>query len=525
MRSPFAFDWVLERADAAPDAAAIGTPDGWVSYGDLAARVAALAATLRASGVGTGDFVLVALPHLPAAAIATLAAQAVGACAVEVNREWGAEGISRIAAQLTPRAAVLFGADARAWRDVALPGLRFFALVHRATPPARMVEAFGKGPAHHIDEGGALGGTSSGALAARDFARDDPEAPALLVYTSGSTGEPRGVVQTHANVHANTDAIAAYLALTAADRAMAILPLYYCYGRSVLQTHLYVGGSVFLDHRFMYPRVVMEAIGAERCTGFAGVPLTFELLRRQVNLASLSLETLRYVTQAGGALAPETLRWARGAFAPARLFVMYGQAEATARLTYLPPERAADKEGSVGVPVRGVTLRVVDDAGEPLPPGQLGHVQARGPSITAGYYGAEAESADVRQGEWLKTGDLGHLDAEGFLYLRGRAKEILKVGGHRVSTVEIEQELARHPDVHEAAVVGIPDDLDGEAPVAFVVTREGGAPLSDAELKKHCRARLAPYKIPKFVHFVEALPRTGAGKVEKGKLSAMARDS
>ena len=140
------------------------------------------------------------------------------------------------------------------------------------------------------------------------------------------------------------------------------LPLYYCYGRSVLQTHLFVGGSVVLDNRFAFPRIGHGGAGAEGCTGFAGVPLTFELIRRQVDVATIAFPSLRYVTQAGGAMAPETIAWARAAFPPAELFVMYGQTEATARLSYLPPDRAEDKAGSIGIAIPGVELQVVDDA-------------------------------------------------------------------------------------------------------------------------------------------------------------------
>ena len=131
---------------------------------------------------------------------------------------------------------------------------------------------------------------------------------------------------------------------------MVTLPLYYCYGRSVMQTHLAVGGSLFLDNRFALPRVVLEAMAEEQCTGFAGVPLTFETLRRQVDVGSMSWPHLRYVTQAGGAMSADTTEWARAAFAPAELYVMYGQTEATARLSYLPPARAAHKQGSIGYP-------------------------------------------------------------------------------------------------------------------------------------------------------------------------------
>jgi acyl-CoA synthetase (AMP-forming)/AMP-acid ligase II len=347
-----------------------------------------------------------------------------------------------------------------------------------------------------------------------------PDAPALILYTSGSTGTPRGVVQTFRNVDANSRSIVEYLSLDADDRALLVLPLYYCYGRSVLQTHLLAGGSVFLDNRFAFPRVVLEALGAEGCTGFAGVPLTFEIIRRQVDVSTLSFPRLRYLTQAGGAMAPETIDWVRRAFRPAELFVMYGQTEATARLAYLPPERAEEKRGSIGIPIPGVELRVVDDVGRELPAGEVGHLVARGANVTQGYLDAPEETAAILHDGWLWTGDLALRDADGFLFHRGRSKEILKIGGHRVSPVEIEQVVARHPAVAEAAVVGAKHDLMGEVAAAFVVARAGTAPPSEAELRRHCHERLPAYQVPVAFTWVEALPRNAAGKLLRAELAA-----
>ncbi len=348
-----------------------------------------------------------------------------------------------------------------------------------------------------------------------------PGDPAVILYTSGSTGRPRGVVQTSANIDANTRSIVEYLALGPDDRMMSVLPLYYCYGRSLLQTHLFVGGSVFLDDRFMYPRVVMEAMGAEGCTGFAGVPTTFEILRRQVDVRALSLPSLRYLMQAGGPMAPDTIRWVREAFRPARLFVMYGQTEATARLSYLPPERGEDKHGSIGIAIPGVDLKVVDDAGRELSPGETGHLVARGGNVTLGYLDEPEATAAILHDGWLWTGDLAWRDADGFLFHAGRAKEILKIGGHRVSPVEIEQVIARHPEVVEVAVVGAPAELSGDAAVAFVVRRPGST-LDEGAVRRLCREQMPPFKVPSRVGFVEALPRNEAGKLLRAVLTERA---
>jgi acyl-CoA synthetase (AMP-forming)/AMP-acid ligase II len=513
--SPFAFDWLFEHAQCNPHAPAIGTPAGWLSYQQVADRVRRLATTFRAAGIAAQSRVIVALANGPAAVAVSLAIQAVGACAVELDVDWSADAVAAVANQTGAQFAIILGRNAIPWSQVRQKWTHLF-IVHSSIPEPTY-EAPQRESLTWISEDGDMPDVDVDPAAIAGML--DPDTPALLVYTSGSTGGPRGVIQTHRNINANTRSICQYLHLGPQDRVMSILPLYYCYGKSLLQTHLLAGGSVFFDHRFAYPHVVMDAIGEQQCTGFAGVPLTFELLKRLVNVKAMQLSTLRYVTQAGGGMQPETIRWAREAFAPARLYVMYGQTEATARLSYLPPECAVEKEGSIGRGIPGVELRVVGKDGVTCPDGVTGHVIARGENVTPGYFRDPEGTAEILKDGWLWTGDLGYRDSDGFVYLSGRVKEILKVGGHRVSAVEIEQEICRHLDVQEAAVVGAPDEVEGEIPIAFVVARPG-AVVDGPTLKRFCRDRLPIYKVPKVVYFVPELPRTSAGKVSKSELRA-----
>jgi acyl-CoA synthetase (AMP-forming)/AMP-acid ligase II len=513
--SPFIADWVAEHALHTPDAPAVDSPSSRLTYRALAARVADLAGHLADRGVVAGDRVVVALPTSTASVVAALAVHALGACAVEIDRGMGERGYRVVLAQARPRFALVAAQDAREWRAAQGDGGFGWAWVLRGgegpqTLGSTALEADGSLPpdARGLRSPGRRGVTE--------------DSPALILYTSGSTGTPRGVVQTFRNLAANSQSIVEYLGLEPTDRVMAILPFYYCYGRSLLQTHLLAGGSTFIDHRFMYPRVVLEAIGAEGCTGFAGVPLTFEILRRETDPAALALPRLRYLTQAGGPMRTETIAWARRAFAPARLFVMYGQTEATARLAYLPPERAAEKPGSIGTAIPGVVLRVVDEDAREVPVGEVGHLVARGANVTPGYLGAPEETAAILHHGWLWTGDLARRDADGFLYIAGRAKEILKIGGHRVSPVEMEDVLALHPAVAQAVVVGVPDPVQGERAVAFVVTRPG-AHTEELELRRFCRDQLPAHKVPSRVELVEAIPCTEAGKPLRAELAARAR--
>jgi long-chain acyl-CoA synthetase len=524
MDSPFLHHWLFHHAARTPEAPAVATTAWALSYGELASRVRALAGHLAATGVEPGSRVLVSLPNCPAAVVAGLAVNAVGGISVEVSREWSVDALRQVAERSRARHAIIAMRDARAWGEVL------------SATPVELIWTVDSGPVR-LPATGALS-TMRTALLIEDGRVDPnlepapdppevelvPDQPALVLYTSGSTGRPHGVIQTFGNIDANSRSIAEYLELTSRDRALLTLPLSYCYGRSVLQTHLLVGGSVYMDSRMAFPRVVLDAAARERCTGLAGVPLTFEVIRRQVDVSTIPLPHLRYLTQAGGAMAPETIAWVREAFAPAHLFVMYGQTEATARLSYLPPDRAQEKQGSVGVPIPGVTLRVVDANGRELPTGEVGELVARGGNITPGYLDDPAETSAILRDGWLWTGDLARQDDEGFIFLQGRDKEILKIGGHRASPVAIEQAVMMHPGVLDAAVLGTFDELLGERPVAVVVFSAGVRPTFE-ELWRHCRERLPAYEVP--FRFIEAerLPRNESGKLLRGELARQyARD-
>ena len=503
---------VLAHATTAPEAPAVGVPGRWLTYGELAATVRRLTASLQVRGVGPGDFVLNVLPAGIASVAAGLAVQRAGACLVEVSRDWGSAALANVVATTRPRHAFIHERDGVLFTglDVSWETLWMLDSDPRATPML-------------TDVSNVIRWNETGA------ARDDehPEQPVhrcpddltLLLFTSASTGNARGVMLTHRNIAANCASIVSYLTLTAADRVMSILPLLYSYGRSLLQTHLWVGGSICFDDRIMYPRRVLEAVGAERCTGFAGVPLTFELLRRRCNPRTVRMPALRYVTQAGGGMAAELRAWAHDVFAPAKFYVMYGQTEATARLAYLPPDRFAAKPDSIGVPVPGVELRVVDDRGVDVDAGVTGELIARGENVCRGYLGAPDATREILKDGWLWTGDLARRDEDGFFFIVGRRRTMLKVSGHRYSPTEVEERLAQHPGVREACVVGAPNALTGEAPWAFVVV---DATVEPSTLRRYCAEALPPFKVPRAVVVLDALPRSVAGKVRRAELEEQA---
>jgi acyl-CoA synthetase (AMP-forming)/AMP-acid ligase II len=346
---------------------------------------------------------------------------------------------------------------------------------------------------------------------------DDPSAAALILYTSGTTGAPKGVALSHANLLANAEAVVAYLGLNADDRVLSVLPFYYAYGASVLHTHLMSGACVVLAPNLLFPHLVLEALGRERATGFSGVPSTYALLLEHVALGDYNLSSLRYLTQAGGAMSPALTQKLRTALPQPRLFVMYGQTEATSRISWLPPERLDEKLGSVGIPVQGVSWKIQCEDGSDAAPGHDGEVWVRGPNVMLGYWNNPEATAAVLRDGWLHTGDIGRLDADGYLFLHGRRNDMIKTGAHRVHPTDVEEVITEMPFIREVAVVGVDDAILGQVIKAFVVA-DDIPPRAEDRIKAHCRARLAPYKIPRHIAFVDALPRTASGKVRRVQL-------
>ncbi|MBN2092313.1 acyl--CoA ligase [candidate division KSB1 bacterium] len=338
--------------------------------------------------------------------------------------------------------------------------------------------------------------------------------PAAILYTSGSTGTPKGVVLSHRNILANTTAIADYLKLSQHDRIMVILPFHYCYGKSLLQTHFLVGGTVVLDNRFTFPHKVLEVMKSERVTGFAGVPSTFYILLARTVFRRESFPHLRYVTQAGGAMAPATIRELAEILPETEIFIMYGATEATARLAFLEPAELHRKMGSIGKPLAGVDFSLVDETGREVAPGEIGEIVAQGPNIMQGYWNAPEETRCVLKEGRLFTGDLAQKDAEGFYYIVGRKKDMVKVSGRRFSTKEVENVIMNYPGIAEVAVIGVADPLTGETLKAYIKPRNGEVIQPNA-IKMHCAGSLPLFKIPKSYEIVSDLPRNSSGKIMK----------
>lgn len=340
---------------------------------------------------------------------------------------------------------------------------------------------------------------------------------AIVVFTSGTTGNPKGVVLTQKNLASNANSIIQYLGLSASDSSVVVLPFNYSYGNSILHSHLCVGAKLLIGDSMMYPQRVADRLRQSGVTGFSGVPTTFSLLLSRSDFA-VDPPPLRYVTQAGGPMGKALTSSLVGALNPKTdLYVMYGQTEATARLTWLPPNCLSEKLGSVGIPIPGVQIKVCDESGQRVGVGQIGEVVASGDNIMSRYWNNPVETEKVLAEGWLRTGDLGYLDSDGYLFLVDRASEMIKSGAFRVSPSEIEELIGELEFVDQVAVCGVPDDLLGQVPIAFVVGEESSC--NTQEITRYCRKNLSLQKVPREIYWRKALPRTSSGKLRRRVLS------
>ncbi len=449
---------------------------------DLPRLIAAYGTSLRSAGLRQGDRVLIGCSLSPASTLVYLGAMYAGLVAVPVEDR----AVSASAAMLLKAT----GAKA-VWTEA---GLR----------------------------GGAIAKESILYLQG-DLAKDAPKmmAPAAcadsdlaaLMATSGSTGVPRFVMVSHGNLIANTEAIIRSQQLGSDERAMAILPVSYCFGASLMHTHLYQGGGVVFDRRFMFPDKVLNAMAQLGCTTFAGVPTAYNVLLHRSNIRHIAMPSLRRFLQAGGALGRERISEMRSIFPTTKFYAMYGQTEATARISCMEPEGWEKKPGSVGRPLHNLTVRIADEEGDDVHAGQVGELLVKGPSICSGYLNDPEETRSVFCNGWLRTRDLAHQDEEGYLWIDGRKGSFLKMRGIRVSLAEVAARVTAIPGVYECAARAVDHPEAGEALVLFVVP-DDGARVAAEEVRRHLPAHWTLDS----VRLVSELPKTSRGKIELSAL-------
>jgi long-chain acyl-CoA synthetase len=346
---------------------------------------------------------------------------------------------------------------------------------------------------------------------------------AALMHTSGSTGGPKGVMHCHGGLGFVTDSIIEYLEIVPEDRILNLLPLSFGYGLTHLLFCIRSGATLVLEPGVGLPGRIVKLLEDQRITGLPGVPTVFQMLLTLRGLSERPFPHLRFLTSAGAALPGPAIEEVRSTFPNARLYVMYGQTECI-RTCYLPPDQLDVRPSSVGVPIPGTDTWIEDDEGNEVGPGVVGELIVRGPHVMQGYWrNPRATIERVREGRRpgervLASNDLFRTDEEGYLYFVGRRDDIIKSRGEKVPPREVEEILHLDPAVHEAAVVGVPDRLLGEAVHAHVSPREGSE-LDPAGLKRLCAEHLEDYMVPQRIVVHDELPRNQNNKVDRLLLS------
>jgi long-chain acyl-CoA synthetase len=464
-----------------PEAIAIVDPDGsTTTWAELEARIAGVAAGLRSAGVDAADPVGVMLPNGSAFAAASWGALRAGASVVPINPAYTAPERDHILADAGVRRVITSGEQtAASWPEG----------VAALSPD----QVSGDGPAP-------TGGGSD---------------CAFICYTSGTTGRPKGARLSHDNILSNLDAFAGLdlLTLNSDDVLLGVLPFFHVFGLNVvLNAAARQSCTIVAVDRFS-PRGTAEAITRHGITVAYGAPPVFAALASLPD--EVGLPTLRAAVSGADALPVRTWDRFHARFGVG-ILEGYGLTE-TAPVLASNAAAAVARPGTVGVAVPGVDLRLVDPLGAPTAPGSVGEIQARGPNVFEGYHRRPAETAEVLRDGWFATGDLGSFDADGYLTIAGRLKDMIIVSGFNVYPREVEDVLLEHPEVADAAVVGMPDERTGERVRATVVLAPASELSADA-LLAHCRERLARYKLPRDVQFVSSLPRLASGKLARRAL-------
>jgi len=347
---------------------------------------------------------------------------------------------------------------------------------------------------------------------------------ATLIYTSGSTGDPKGVISSHHNMISAARSIVQYIENRPDDIIIDTLPLSFDYGLYQVIMSVLFGGTVVIEPSFMFPIKILQTIEREKVTGFPIVPTIVAFLLNMPSFAKFNLSSLRYMSNTGSALPVNHIQKLKELFPQVKMFSMYGLTECK-RVSYLPPEDLERKPGSVGLPMPNCEVFVVDENGNELPAGENGELVIRGSNVMRGYWNSpELTAQTYGEGKLpgeklLYSGDVFRKDEEGYLYFVGRKDDLIKTKGERVSPKEIENILCHHDSVADAAVIGVPDPMLGSAIKAYIVTKSPNS-LEQKDILKHCKENMEIFMVPKYVEFIDELPKTPNGKIDKKLLKA-----
>ncbi len=513
---PLLHDYLIGSARRLPDKVALVCKDERLSYAELDARSNALATALVARGVVPGDRVVVFADNTVETAISFWAVLKANGVVSIVNPLTKAGKLAYLLSDCRAKALISDAHLAKVFSEAAPQSAHLTTLV--------VTGKYDGGKLAHLpglcswDDALAAGNRA----AAPTRKRIDIDL-AAIIYTSGSTGDPKGVMLTHRNMLSAATSVSTYLGNRQDDIMLGVLPLSFDYGLYQMIMAFREGACLALERSFTFPVPILKRMVAEKVTTFAGVPTIFALLAELKSIGEYDFSHIRYVSNTAAALHPKHIAALKEIFPQAEVFSMYGLTECK-RCTYLPPADIDRKPGSVGIAIPNTELWLVDDEDRKVGPGQVGQLVIRGATVMRGYWEKpEATARRLRPGplpgeQVLYTGDYCKLDDEGYLYFVGRMDDIIKSRGEKVAPKEVEHVLVTITGIKECAVIGVPDEILGEAVKAFVVL-EQGAELTDKQIMGECRARLENFMVPKHVEIVPSLPKTSTGKIKKTGLT------
>jgi malonyl-CoA/methylmalonyl-CoA synthetase len=501
---------VLQHARLQPARPALVFEDQTISYGQLALEVERFSQALSAWGLQQEDRVALFLENSPVFVVAYLGTQLAGGIVVLVNTQYRQVELTHILSDAGVRLCVTSAAGAEALQPLALPTLEALVIVDEPDNPPM------GGPLKQIPFATFV--ALADALPHQPLALPTPEAPAVLGYTSGTTGRAKGALLNHRNLMSNIATLTTAWRWTDQDRLLLTLPLFHAHGLMVgLHGTLFTGASAVLRRTFDAAEALATLREDPSITLFFGVPTMYARLLAEAERQGAPAHRLRLFVSGSAPLSPHLFAAFERLFGQ-RILERYGMTETIMNLTN--PYEGERRAGTVGGPFPGQEARIVDvRTRQPLSPGEIGEIEVRGPHVFTGYWNQPAATAEVFSADgWFKTGDLGWCSADGYYTITGRARELIISGGYNVYPREVEDVLVGHPAIAEVAVVGRPDPDLGEQVIAVVVPREGQTPSAD-DIIAFCREHLAGYKKPRQVVFVEALPRNALGKVQKHLLT------
>ncbi|CCU78055.1 Long-chain-fatty-acid--CoA ligase [Halanaerobium saccharolyticum subsp. saccharolyticum DSM 6643] len=344
----------------------------------------------------------------------------------------------------------------------------------------------------------------------------DEEFTAACLYTSGTTGQPKGAMLTHHNLIFDTQKSIEHLKVDDRDRYICVLPMFHAFAETVcMLMPLFLGAEIVIIDKFL-PETVLKTIQEKNITFFAGVPTMYSALLNVKNKDGYDLSHLNLCISGGAAMPQQTMEDFEKTF-NVKILEGNGPTE-TSPVAYVNPVDGERKSGSVGLPIPETEVKIVDENDNEMPIGEIGEITVKGDHVMKGYYKMPDATEKALRGGWLHTGDLGKMDQDGYVYIVDRKKDMINVGGMNVYPREIEEQLYKHPKIREAAVVATKDELRGEIPKAIIVLKDGES-ASEREIQKYCMQYFANYKVPKLVDFLDELPKNATGKIDKKSLS------